>query len=278
MSQSHTLIAARSRVPGWRRAAAGLTLAILLLALSETFTHSSGLTAVIVLLAATISSIAGFAFSPLAGALLFHVSRDGVEAIQIMLVASIALQAYSAWMLRSSIAIRDLWPYVVGGLATVPLGVCLLLHTPMWLHTSALGTFLCLYGSYMLLRPPWRLTSNHVAGQVVVGALGGITGATAAFPGAFVTIWCGWHGWDKDRQRGVYQPYILIMQLAVLACLGVITPHATFRPEFLMYALPSVLGAWCGLRLYSRLAPAQFNRWVCVMLLLSGILLVLKSS
>ena len=118
LSQSHTLIAARSRVPGWRRAAAGLTLAILLLGLSETFTHSSGLTAVIVLLAATISSIAGFAFSPLAGALLFHVSRDGVEAIQIMLVASIALQAYSAWMLRSSIAIKDLWPYVVGGLAT----------------------------------------------------------------------------------------------------------------------------------------------------------------
>ena len=114
--------AARSRVSDWRRAAAGLTLAVLLLALSETLTHSSGLIAAIVLLAAALSSIAGFAFSPLAGALLFHVSLDNIEAIQIMLVASIALQAYSAWMLRSSIAIKDLWPYVVGGLATVPLG------------------------------------------------------------------------------------------------------------------------------------------------------------
>jgi len=41
-----------------------------------------------------------------------------------------------------------------------------------------------------------------------VGALGGITGATPAFPGAFVTIWSGAHGSDKYRQRAIYQPFI----------------------------------------------------------------------
>ena len=277
LSQSHTMIAARPRIPISRRAVAGLSLAFVLLALGELITHSGALTGAIVLLAAAVSSIAGFAFSPLAGALLFHVSRDVVETIQIMLVASIALQAYSVWTLRRSIGTEGLWPYIVGGLATVPLGVYLLLHTSIWLHTFALGTFLCFYGSYMLLRPPWRLGANYVAGQIAVGALGGITGATAAFPGAFVTIWCGWHGWDKDRQRGIYQPYILVMQLAVLAWLGATRPYAMFRPQLLMYALPSLLGAWCGLHLYRRLAPSQFDRWVCMMLLISGILLVLKT-
>ena len=69
-----------------------------------------------------------------------------------MLVASIALQAYSAWMLRSSITMKDLRPYVVAGLATVPLGFSPVAHT----HVASLfgtWTFLCLCGSYMLLRP-----------------------------------------------------------------------------------------------------------------------------
>lgn len=50
---------------------------------------------VIVLICAAVSSIAGFAFSALAGAMLFHIARDPVYIIQIMLEASIALQTYS---------------------------------------------------------------------------------------------------------------------------------------------------------------------------------------
>ena len=79
MSQAPTLVAARLRDPGWGRVGAGLTLAVLLLALRERLTHSSGLIAVIVLVAAVLSSIAGFAFSPLTGALLFHVSLNGIK-------------------------------------------------------------------------------------------------------------------------------------------------------------------------------------------------------
>ena len=53
--------------------------------------------------------------------------------------------------------------------------------------------------------------------DVCVGALGGITGGLAAFPGAFVTIWCSVRGWDKSVQRAVTQPFILAMQLITLA-------------------------------------------------------------
>jgi uncharacterized membrane protein YfcA len=232
--------------------------------------------ALVVLVAATISSVAGFAFSALAGALIFHIAQTGVEAIQIMLVASIAIQAYSVWWMRRSIVARNLAPYLAGGLATIPAGVFLLLHTPWWLHAVGLGIFLMLYGGYVLLRPPWRLKCNSLTGQFMSGALGGITGATAAFPGAFVTIWCGCHGWEKNQQRAIYQPYILIMQIAVLAALAAVRPSATLRPELLTYSLPALLGAAIGLRLYGQLNLAHFNKAVSATLLLAGIALTLK--
>lgn len=194
-----------------------------------------------------------------------------------MLVASISLQAYSVWTLRDAINFRELWHYVASGFATLPLGVWLLLNTPLRLHTLSLGLFLCAYAAYMLLRKPTRATVDHTAGRLAVGALGGITGATAAFPGAFVTIWCSRRGWDKDRQRGIYQPYIFVMQLGALACLWAVRPADTFRFDLLIYALPGLAGAWCGLRLYRRLATAQFQQWVCLLLLVSGLLLVFAS-
>jgi hypothetical protein len=45
-----------------------------------------------VLLAALASSIAGFAFSAICGAMLFHLTDDPVQAVQIMIVCSIANQ------------------------------------------------------------------------------------------------------------------------------------------------------------------------------------------
>ena len=45
--------------------------------------------------AATLSSIVGFAFSAIAGALIFHLVPTGVEAVQIMMFASIGIQGYT---------------------------------------------------------------------------------------------------------------------------------------------------------------------------------------
>src|SRR6476620_4075912 len=151
--------------------------------------------AIIVLVCAILSSIAGFAFSAISGPMLLHAVADPVKAVQIMLVASIALQGYSVWALRKSIYVRELLPYFAGGLATVVPGVYLLLHTPTAIYLLALGAFLTSYASYMLVRPALRLGSNSLAGRVLVGALGGISGATAAFPGAFVTLWCAGQAW-----------------------------------------------------------------------------------
>jgi len=49
---------------------------------------------IVVLVASTVSSIAGFAFSALCGALLFHLIDSAVHAVQVMVVCTIAIRAW----------------------------------------------------------------------------------------------------------------------------------------------------------------------------------------
>lgn len=265
-------------ITAWSFAPLGICALCVTIFLPASAVADFGLPAFVVLIAATVSSVAGFAFSALAAAFLFHFTRDGLEALHILLIASVAMQSYCVWRLRHCISMRRVLPYLAGGLATIPLGLYLLQNFPLRAHTLSLGLFLMFYGAYMLVRRPCRLKTNSLFGQIISGALGGITGSAAAFPGAFITVWCGCHGWDKDQQRAICQPYILAMQIAVLVALSVTRPLDPIRPELLLYALPGLAGAWIGLRIYEGLNTTQFNKLVCSMLLVSGALLAFKAA
>ena len=65
--------------------------------------------------ASTVSSIIGFAFSALCGALLFHVIDNPVYAVQVMIVCSIAIQLYCVANLWQSIDWRSLPVFLIGG-------------------------------------------------------------------------------------------------------------------------------------------------------------------
>jgi uncharacterized membrane protein YfcA len=139
-----------------------------------------------------------------------------------------------------------------------------------------MGLALVLYGAYMLFRRPPSINRTGSFLDVAVGALGGITGPLAAFPGAFVTIWCGMRGWDKVVQRSVYQPYILILQVVTLVALSVVSGRSVFNGETAVYALPGIAGAYLGLQVFQKLSDAQFQRLVNLALIVSGVALVLK--
>ena len=172
-----------------------------------------------IFVAALSSSIAGFAFSAICGAMLFHLLDDPVRVVEIMMICSIGGQALMVWSLRRHICWGDLLAFLAGAGAGLPLGVYILLHSRPSLYVHAIGVLLVLYAGFMLFRPPIVVQRQHVLWDGLAGFLGGVTGGAAAFPGAFVTIWCSFKGWSKERQRGVYQPFILIVQLAGLALL-----------------------------------------------------------
>ena len=234
-------------------------------------------TVVAVLIAALIASIAGFAFSALAGSALAYLGMDPLHAVQTMAVCSIAIQLYGVWKVRASIHWRSLWPMVAAGAVTIPLGVWLLVRIDGFTYVVGLGTFLVGYGAYMLLRRETRAVRGGPWRDAVAGALGGITGGLASFPGAFVTIWCSMRGWDKLRQRAIYQPYILAMQVATLVCLRWQAPTRVSVGDDLSLVPFALLGALGGLAVFQRLSNRQFQVAVSLSLAVSGVGLLARA-
>jgi uncharacterized membrane protein YfcA len=231
-----------------------------------------------VFVASTVSSVAGFAFSALCGALLFHLMDSPVYVVQVMIVCSIAIQLLSVAALWHAIDWRSLRIFLLGGFLGVPAGVYLLLHLPTATYRNVIGSLLIVYGIYMLLRWPVRSLRMGPLADAGAGFLGGVTGGLAGFPGAFVTIWCGLKGWDKARQRGVYQPFILGMQPVTLLAIHLMRPSTTqaqFDWKAFAFVPAALLGAWFGLRIFKRLSDRQFELVVNALLILSGIGLIL---
>jgi uncharacterized membrane protein YfcA len=256
MDAAHHVGALVGSLPGWAASWAGISLAIFL--------------------AASISSTVGFAFSAVAAAMILHLVPDNVAAVQIMMAASIGIQAWCVMGLRRTISWRACAPFVAGGVVAMPLGIYLLLTLPARTYVFSIGVALSLYGAYMLLARPRLIKKGGTLVTIAVGALGGLTGPLAAFPGAFVTIWCGMQGWDKVAQRSIYQPYILIVQVLTLAALIAVSQRARLDAALLTYALPGIAGAVVGLRIFHRLTDPQFQRLVNVALIVSGVALALK--
>jgi uncharacterized membrane protein YfcA len=230
--------------------------------------------AAVVFSAALVSSIAGFAFSALAGAPLLHLLEDPVRTVGVMVACSIAMQCYGVWALRASIDWRRLWPFITAGAVTAPVGVWLLVRAPAQLFGLGLGAFLVAYGLYMALRSePPTLRGNAMI-DAAAGALGGLVGGLAGFPGSFVTIWCGMRGWSKERQRAVYQPYILAMQVETLVCLRLGAASAISVDMLVVFVPVALVAAWAGLAMFRRLTTRQFGVVVYCLLVASGVALV----
>ncbi len=206
--------------------------------------------------------------------MLFHIPGDPVQVVQIMIVCSIANQTAMVWSLRAAIQWRELAVFLIGGAFGLPVGVSVLLTLDRHLYTHVLGVFLVAYGCYMLVRKPWVIRRQTRTFDFFAGFLGGITGGAAGFPGAFVTIWCSFKGWGKDRQRAMFQPFILIMQVAALATISLLRHSAGkvgFEPANLLSIPAALLGTAIGMTLYKRLSDKHFARVVNVLMIVSGI-------
>jgi uncharacterized protein len=237
------------------------------------------LTTVAVFAASLLSSLAGFAFSALCGAMLFQFRSDPVTVVQIMLLCSLANQSLSVWLLRRHIEWRAMLPFLLPGAAGVLCGVFALLHLQVGIYVRVLGCILLVYGVYMLVRQPVKLRHTGSVGDAVSGFFGGILGGLAAIPGAPVSIWCTMKGWEKTRQRALYQPFIMIMQIVALLAIPAMrmdgAAHIGFPPMVYLYVPAGLIGTMIGFSWFRRMTSGQFNIAVNLLLAVSGLGLLL---
>jgi len=169
--------------------------------------------ALAIFVAALTSGIAGFAFSGICGALLFHLMHGPVEIVRLMMACSIANQTMGVWAVRRALHWPSLRPFLLGGLVGVPLGVYLLTHADPRIYERVIGLMLIAYCSWMLIRKPVVVRQTTTLGDLLVGSVAGVAGGFAGLAGVPTAIRAAMKGWDKDRQRALYQPLILILQV-----------------------------------------------------------------
>ena len=269
------------RWSGWGYAPQLMLLAsvVLIAAAGPGLGSPSALVMAAILLAAFASSIVGFAFAAICGATLFHIMTDPMLVVQIIMVCSVANQAVMTWSVRGKINWRDVSIFLAGGMTGLPVGVWLLLHAGREFNATGLGVLLLLYGSFMMVRQRERIARQHWLCDVLAGFLGGITGGAAGFPSVAVTIWCGFKGWDKVRQHALYQPFILVMQVAGLLVISLTRQQvghgAGFEPATLLCIPATLLGTALGMAVFHRLSTNQFALAAKIILVGSGFSLLL---
>jgi uncharacterized membrane protein YfcA len=223
------------------------------------------------LLAGFVSGLTGFGTGLVALGLWLHVV-DPILAAPLVVICSVIAQLQSLVTIRPRFNLARLWPFLLGGIVGVPVGVMALDHIETGSFRAAVGLFLVGYCAFTLLSR--RLPVIDVGGQPADGAVGfagGILGGAAGLSGALLTVWCGLKGWGKTDQRAVYQPFnltILSWALISYAWSGVLTEEVG---RLTLICLPgTILGVWLGVKAYGRVDDRQFRGIVLWLLLASG--------
>jgi uncharacterized membrane protein YfcA len=239
-----------------------------------------GLIAAGAFLAALVIGSAGFAFAIVVTGFWIHVLPPPALVLLAAICATL-LHATSIWRFRREIEYGLLWPFLVGTVLGVPLGVAALGHVDAMLFRRLFGAFMIAYSVYMLARPRLyvvRLGATSArAADAAVGWVSGVLGGLAMLQGTLTTIWCGMRGWDKRRSRCVYQPHIGFTALLIMAVAGLqVEVDPTLFAGYLVVCLPALaLGLWLGLRVFDWISEERFRRLLLWLILGSGITLQL---
>ena len=225
-----------------------------------------------------VSGLAGFGTALMALGIWLYVLPPSV-AVPLVLICSIIAQTSTMPSFWRSIDFKLVWPFLIGGLAGVPLGTLLIAYADPHGFKLSFGVLLLVFPTALYFnRTPIAPNFGGRAADGMVGFAGGILGGLAGLSGPIPILWANLRGWGKDERRGVFQTFnwtVLSAALCLQAGTGLITQEVVWLA---LLALPATLfGAWLGARTYHALSDRNFRDVVLSLLFLSGAGLVWSS-
>ncbi|MGL4288412.1 MAG: sulfite exporter TauE/SafE family protein, partial [Phreatobacter sp.] len=156
-----------------------------------------------------IQGLSGFAFGLVAMSF-WAWTVDPRLAAALVVFGSLTGQLIAAFSVRRGFDPKLLLPFLVGGLAGIPIGVAILPLLDVRLFKAVLGLLLVIWCPVMLFaRHLPRVTAGGAGADGVVGLIGGVLGGIGGFTGAIPILWCTLRHMDKDTQRGIIQNFNL---------------------------------------------------------------------
>jgi uncharacterized membrane protein YfcA len=225
-----------------------------------------------------VSGLAGFGTALMALGIWLYVVPPSI-AVPLVLICSVVAQISTMPSIWRHIDFKLVWPFLIGGLAGVPLGALLIAHADPNTFKLTVGVFLLIFPAALYFqRTPMAISFGGRAADAAVGFAGGILGGLAGLSGPLPILWASVRGWGKHQRRGIFQTFnftVLAAALCLQAGTGFIKPDVIWLA---LIAFPgTIVGAWLGARTYRALSDRNFRDVVLVLLFLSGIGLVWSS-
>jgi uncharacterized membrane protein YfcA len=222
-----------------------------------------------------VSGLAGFGTALLALGVWLYVVPPAV-AVPLVLICSVAAQISTLPSFWRSFDFRLVWPFLIGGLAGVPLGTLMIATADPQVFKLAVGVLLLVFPAALYFnRKPMAVRFGGRIADGGIGFAGGILGGLAGLSGPLPILWATVRGWGKDERRGIFQTFnftVLSASLGLQAGSGFLTREVLWLA---LVVLPATLsGAWLGARAYRVLSDRNFSDVVLGLLFLSGVGLV----
>jgi uncharacterized protein len=229
-------------------------------------------------LAGFVQGLSGFGFG-LTAMSLWAWTLEPQLAAALAVFGGLTGQLIAAVSVRRGFNLARLLPFVLGGLAGLPLGIYILPRLDVPLFKALLGLLLVVVCPLMFFadRLP-RITRGGRAGDALSGAAGGVMGGLGGFTGVVPTLWCQLRGFEKDVQRAVIQNFNLAM-LAITFSSYVAAGIATREmvPLFAIVAPAMLIPSLLGSRLYAGISETGFRKVVLGLLTASGLALLVAA-
>src|SRR6202051_3220355 len=207
-----------------------------------------------------VSGLAGFGTALMALGIWLYVLPPST-AVPLVVICSIVAQTSTLPSFWRSFDFKLVWPFLIGGLAGVPLGTMLVAHADPRIFKLSVGVLLLVFPAALYFnRTPIALSFGGRAADAAIGFAGGILGGLAGLSGPIPILWASMRDWGKDERRGVFQTFnwtVLSAALCLQAGTGFITGQVLWLA---LLVLPATLfGSWLGARAYRVLSDRNFH-------------------
>jgi uncharacterized membrane protein YfcA len=229
-------------------------------------------------IAGFVQGLSGFAFGLVAMGI-WAWSLDPVLAGPLVVFGSLIGQLLGSGALWRTLNPWRALPFVLGGVAGVPLGVVLLRYINPLAFKASVGVLLVVWCPLMLFASDLpRINWGGRWADAVVGWVGGIMGGLGGLTGPAPILWTTLRGWDRHTQRGVFQTFNICMHSLTMAAYfvsGTLPREAI--PLFAVMVPAMLIPTVAGFRLYRRVSDLAFRRVVLGLLTVSGAVLIVTS-
>jgi uncharacterized protein len=225
-----------------------------------------------------VAGLAGFGTALMALGIWLYVVPPTV-AVPLVLICSVIAQTSTMPSIWRTIDFKLVWPFLIGGVAGVPLGTLLIAYADPRTFKLSVGVLLLVFPTALYFQPaPMAFSFGGKTADAAIGFAGGILGGLAGLSGPLPILWASVRGWGKEQRRGIFQTFNWTILVAAF-CLQVAT--GLVHQEVLWLALlafpGTMIGAWLGARAYHALSDQNFRDVVLGLLFLSGLGLLWSS-